>query len=115
MRIGVGGGGTQGHFRGAIDDVRIYDVALTDDEIETIATPEPITAIVDLPPEERTELQARKLRMYHLDQVAPLPFREARDRVLELRRSRKSFGRVSTTMVMQEMATPRHSSWPRPV
>ncbi len=108
LRIGVGGGGTQGHFRGAIDDVRIYGAALNGDEVETIATPEPITAIAGLPPGERTAAQARKLRMYYLDHVAPLPFREARNRMLELRRAREDvWDRVPTTMVMQEMATPR--------
>jgi hypothetical protein len=108
LRIGAGGGGTQGQFRGAIDDVRIYDVPLQEDEVETIATPEPINAIAGLPAEERTEAQARKLRMYYLEHVAPLSFREARNRVLALRRSREElWERVPTTMVMQEMATPR--------
>ena len=47
--------------------------------------------------------------MYFLDHVAPAPFREARNRVLELRRSREDalVESVPTTMVMQEMATPR--------
>src|SRR5205823_1195282 len=41
LRIGSGGG-PAGRFRGRIDELRVFDVALTPDEIAVLADPNPV-------------------------------------------------------------------------
>ncbi|MHC5541006.1 DUF1553 domain-containing protein, partial [Singulisphaera rosea] len=108
LRIGVGGGGTQKPFFGAIDDVRIYNVVLDQDEIESLAVREPINAIAAIPQAARSSAQARVLRLYYLEHDAPSLARSCRKIWLTLRKSRQAlWDEVSTTMVMQELPTPR--------
>jgi hypothetical protein len=110
LRIGAGGGGTQGHFSGAIDDVRVYNVALGNEEVETIAVARPVNEIAGLAPEERSRAEARKLRMYYLEHEAPVAVRQAREALLALKTSKQRLlDRVPTTMVMREMDKPRET------
>ncbi len=105
----IGAGGTlENRFVGLIDDVRIYDVSLPADSVAVVATPDSITSILALRPERRNPSQLLKVRAYFLDQQAPLPIREAHQRLLTLQAQReKLIERIPTTMVMQEMPKPR--------
>lgn len=107
LRIG-GGGGAEGRFRGAIDDVRVYDAALEPGEVALIATSETVSAIAATPPGRRTEDQARKLRAYYLEVEAPQPIQAAWKRSRALRQEKQRLlERIPTTMIMREMDPPR--------
>jgi len=107
FRIGAGGAPGSG-FHGNIDEVRIYGAALDPDELASLAVAEPLHALVALPADKRTPPQAGKLRSYFQEQHAPPAIRTALQRWQALRVEReKLIERFPTTMVMQEMPTPR--------
>ena len=107
LRIG-GGNGPQGRFHGQIDEVRIYNTALSPAEARVVATPETLAEIVGRPPAGRTEPQQDKLATYFLDRQAPAELREAREGLLALERERAELlDSFPTTMIMQELPEPR--------
>jgi len=107
LRIGSGGGPAS-RFQGYLQDVRVYHVALSPSQVELAATPDSISSIAGLPAKYRTPSQANKIRECFLETAAPKPIQEARNRVEELRRQKAELiDRIPTTMVMEEMATPR--------
>jgi hypothetical protein len=107
LRVGAGGG-PDGRFRGRLADVRVYDDRLTAEEAELLADPDPVNALVALPPEKCCPAQAHKVRVYFLEHAAPAPLRQAREQVLQLRRERERFYEsIPTTMVMEELPAPR--------
>jgi hypothetical protein len=102
FRIGAGGG-PAGRFRGRIDDVRVFDRALSGVEAEIVALADRIDQIAAIPPAERTSAQANKLRAGFLAGPAPAPLRAAHDRVVALRAERaRLVESFPTTMVMKE-------------
>jgi hypothetical protein len=107
LRIGAGHGPDR-RFHGSIQDVRIYGSVLSAEEAGILATTDTVNAIATQPTEQRTLLQARKLHRYFLDRAAPGEIRQARARLLKLRRQRdRLIESFPTTMVMQEMPVPR--------
>ncbi|HXT61162.1 MAG TPA: DUF1553 domain-containing protein, partial [Pirellulales bacterium] len=109
LRIG-GGGGPEGRFHGMLDDVRAYRRALTADEAAIVATAQSIGEILALPAADRSANQSRKLAAYFLAEQAPEAVRAAWRRVVELRARRAALVEsFPTTMVMQEMSTPRET------
>src|SRR5262249_26101820 len=88
LRIGSGGG-PEGRFHGLLDEVRVYDRALSADEAAILAVAEPVTALAALPPEKRTPGQARKLRACFLDGPAPDHLQHVHRAVVALRRERE--------------------------
>ena len=75
LRIGAGGG-PDNRFRG-LDDVRIYNRALSAAETGMLADLTPVTAIAGLPEDERTPAQADKIRDYFLEHALPASLAEA--------------------------------------
>jgi len=109
LRIG-GGGGPQGRFFGLIDDVRIYDNALTAEQAGWIATIESVPEIAGIPADKRTRRQAGKLRACFLERGASKSIQSAHHRLLDLQKRRQRlFESFPTTMVMQEMPVPRET------
>jgi hypothetical protein len=109
LRIGSGGG-PETRFRGYIDDVCIYDRALSAEEAGILATPDSIIDIVAIPNERRTSQQAQKVAAYFLENGASEAIRRARKRVFDLRTKREEvFESWPTVMVMEEMPTPRET------
>jgi len=107
LKIGAGGG-PQFRFKGAIDEVRIYSRALEDDEIAALACADPLEKIAAIPAPDRTRAQALKLHGAFMTQAAPNELKQARDRLIELKRQRQSFeDDFPTLMVMEETAQPR--------
>jgi hypothetical protein len=107
LRIGAGGG-PDARFHGALDDVRIYHRILSAEDAGILATPDAISDLAALPAAQRTPLQAQKLRRYFLDVQAPCDIRQARERLLRLRRQREELiESFPSTMVMKEMPVPR--------
>ena len=107
LKIGAGGG-QQFRFKGAIDEVRIYSRALDADEIATLACADSLEKIAAIPAADRTRAQALKLHGAFLEQAAPNELKQARDRLIELKRQRQSFeDDLPTLMVMEELPQPR--------
>jgi hypothetical protein len=107
LRIG-GGNGPAGRFHGLIDEVRVYDDVLTEDEAQVLATAEPVGELRSIPLERRTPGQSSKLRACFLELAASAAIREVWNRVEALRRERLLMVEAfPTTMVMQEMPVPR--------
>ena len=109
LRIG-GGGGPEGRFHGLLDDVRIYDRTLAPEEAQIVATAETIDQIVSIPAERRTAAQARKLRAYFVAEAAPETIRQTWRQVVALSDRREQLVEsLPTTMVMEELPTPRET------
>ncbi len=107
LRIG-GGGGSDGRFRGALDDVRVYRRALDADQVRVAAAVETIGDIAAMAPEHRPTGLTLKIRSCFLNEAAPPAIREAWRQVVELRNQRAAMiESFPTTMVMQESPQPR--------
>ena len=109
LRIGAGGG-PDNRFRGSLDEVRIYNRALSPAEAGMLADLTPVTAIAALPEDKRTAAQADKIRDYFLEHALPANLAEARTRLTDAQARRDSFYQsLPTVMVMEEMPTPRET------
>jgi len=107
MRIGAGGG-PGNRFHGEIDDVRVYDAALSPGDAAIVATGESIGEIASMPSSQRTSAQTEKLALYFLETSAPAPIQQAWKSLTEMRREKAQFlDALPTVMVMQERETPR--------
>ena len=105
LRIGAGGGL---RFQGAIDDVRVYRVALTAEQAATIPLRQSIHEIAAMTPETRSKAQADKLRFAFLERAAPKEVRRAQDELSTARKDRQRFWEsIPTVMVMVESEKPR--------
>ena len=107
LRIG-GGGGPNNRFRGQIDEVRIYNAALSPQHAAVVARGESIDEIAALAPAKRTRSQNEKITLYFLEHAAPPRVQQAWRELTSVRRARKQFVEsLPTVMVMQERETPR--------
>jgi hypothetical protein len=102
----IGGRPDSSDFAGAIDDLCFYDRCLTQQEAEDLAG-EPYREIAAIRAPNRTEAQQQELRRYFKEFQDPA-FQHAQQEVARLRQAKADFDHtIPTTMVMQEMATPR--------
>jgi hypothetical protein len=107
LRIG-GGGGPANRFTGHIDDVRVYDVALSPTEAAVVATGESINDLGAIAAEKRTEPQAEKIRLFFLENHAPAAVQESWKQLVDVRNEKQRFlDSLPTVMVMQERDTVR--------
>ena len=93
LRIGAGGG-PDNRFRGSLDDVRIYNRALSPAEAGMLADLTTVTAIAALPEDKRTPAQADKIRDYFLEHALPANLADARTRLTEAQARRDTFYRT---------------------
>jgi len=109
LRIG-GGGGPQNRFQGNIEDVRIYNRALSAAETAVLADFMPIAEIAALPESKRSKGEIDKIREYFLENAAPTDIRDAWKQQIEARVKRDEFSEnLPTVMVMEELPTPRET------
>jgi Protein of unknown function (DUF1553)/Protein of unknown function (DUF1549)/Concanavalin A-like lectin/glucanases superfamily/Planctomycete cytochrome C len=109
LRIG-GGGGPDNRFRGSLDEVRVYNRALSPAEAGILADLTPINAIAALPEDKRTLAQSDKIRDYFLEHTLPPALAQARTRLANAETTRDAFYQsLPTSMVMEEMPTPRET------
>jgi mono/diheme cytochrome c family protein len=95
----------------AVSDVRVYGRALAAEEVGIVATAESLSELASVAASQRTAEQRAKLRQGFLAEHAPAPMREAHAKVAELRDQRaRLLESLPTSMVMEEMATPRVTS-----
>ncbi len=106
FRVGAGGGQ---RFRGQIDDVHIYNVAFTPEEVATLPLREPVNQLAAIPEQSRTEAQKNQLTYCFLDRFANTELRESRNHLIAARTARrKYYDSIPTVMVMTE-GPPRES------
>jgi hypothetical protein len=109
LRIGAGGG-PENRFKGLIDEVRVYNRALSPAETAVLADLSSVTQIAAVPEQQRSQVQSDKIRDYFLTNAAPANIQEASKAVFDARARREAFYRsLPTVMVMEEMPTPRES------
>jgi hypothetical protein len=105
FRIAAGGGM---HFEGSIDDVRVYNIALSAEQAATVPVRESIREIAAMPAEARKPAQQDKLRFCFLERGAPPQIRRAQAELLVVRKMREQFyDSIPTVMVMAESPQPR--------
>ena len=104
----VGYGGLTPPFRGAIDEVRLFDVPLEDDEMAILSVPESVSFIAEVRAKKRTISQSKKLRECFLTEHAPNNIRDVHRQLRQLELEERQFvDSFPTTMVMQETPAPR--------
>lgn len=103
-------GGGHSPYSGLIDDVRIYDRVLSEDEIQATATAAPVSQLLAVDRQVRTTPQTRKLYYTFLKFGAAAEIREAHRNLTLSQRQQYDFQKsIPTVMVMQEMNTPRQT------
>lgn len=106
----IGYGGLTPPFRGAIDDVRLFDARLSDEEVTILSVPETLSEIAAIPSKDRSPAQASKLRESFLSEFAPSEIRDTHLRLQQLRlEAARLEAAFPTTMVMSELPEPRPS------
>ncbi|MEO8050518.1 MAG: DUF1553 domain-containing protein [Acidobacteriota bacterium] len=109
LRIGAGFGPAN-RFEGRMEQVRIYRTALSPEDMEALAVPEPLSRLAQVPAAQRSAAQVSKLRQAFLDQYAPGSMRAAHKMVLDLGQQRAHLMDIfPTVMVMQDMPVPRET------
>ena len=96
-----------GPFNGLIDDVRVYDRALTETEVQALAGSDPIGPLLAMKPEERTKEQLAQLRQHYLtsqDKTYGQLSKKLRDLKSKIAEHEKP---VSNVMVMGDVAKMR--------
>lgn len=109
LRIG-GGNGPTGRFHGLIDDVRIFDRALSDEEAKIVAADDRLSTLTKITKADRTPAQSAALRHYFVENAATESIRSAWKQLQSVRQRRTQYvGELPTTMIMQEMSKPRQT------
>src|SRR5439155_24283521 len=109
FRIGAGGG-PENRFHGYIDEVRVYNRALSPDEAAVLPVLDTATQIAAIPPARRSPAQAGKVAHCFVETAAPDSIQRARQELLSARVKRQQFyERIPSVMVMQKAATPRET------
>ncbi|MEZ5351111.1 MAG: DUF1553 domain-containing protein [Bryobacteraceae bacterium] len=108
LRIGAG---NAVRFHGSIDDVRVYNDALTPGDLAILALPGSLATIAAVPASSRSETQRSKLRAAFLDTFAPTSIRDSWHALRDATEARDKFAfNLPTVMVMREMETPRKTN-----
>jgi hypothetical protein len=99
-RLGAAGGM---RMQGLLDEVRIYQRALSADEVRALSVLESLPALAAIPAEERSPAQRAKVRLAHQALGATKAYREALSRAEQARSEFESYrDAIPTTMVMHE-------------
>ena len=107
LRLGHGPG-VDDRFRGAIDDVRVFDRALSPEETSVVATAETPAQIAAIPAAGRTPGQSLKLRWAYLAADASAVVKEAWKTIREKNLERETLvASFPTVMIMGERDQPR--------
>ncbi|HLX44616.1 MAG TPA: DUF1549 domain-containing protein, partial [Bryobacteraceae bacterium] len=97
-------------FKGSIDDLRVYNRALSAGEFEPMVMSEPYRATLLMLEAKRSPAQQDRLRDYFLTHEAPQEFRAAWTELKSLQKEKADLVKVvPTAMVMSEMEKPRET------
>jgi len=97
-------------FKGQLDDLRIYNRALSEDEIGQLAIHYPVRNILSGVTGKRTKDEATRVRDYFLTYAAPERLRTLHAELKVLMKQREELEKaIPTAMVMAEMEKPRET------
>ena len=103
-----GGGGPQWRFKGAIDEVRIYNTLLDSEEVAVLASADSISRIAAISPEARSVGQRLKMRGAFIEAAAPADAQREWKKWRQLKQEKFQFEKtIPTVMIMQELPEPR--------
>ena len=103
----AGRGDSVAFFRGLLDDVQLFDRALSAAEAKALAGGDPIQEILATSRRGRTAEQQATLRKHYLENHDPI-YRRTLNQLRTQQLARETVSRaIPTTMVMEEMPTPR--------
>ncbi|MEY3173430.1 MAG: hypothetical protein RLZZ436_1344 [Planctomycetota bacterium] len=106
LRIGYSAPG--GSFNGLIDELRVYQDCLSEDDMRRLSISQSISEIALMSADTRTTAQQDKLDTWFLETASPEPIRSVWQALSGLRESRRNaIENFSTVMVMQELPEPR--------
>jgi len=106
-KLRVGGGVHGPHFTGQVDELRIYNRTLWEDEIELLAVADPVPGLLAVDSADRTKRQRAVLRNWFLEQAAPTELAQLAGDYFQARSDRQKFwDSLPTTMVMEEGSSP---------
>ena len=106
----VGGGVVGNNYKGMVDELRIYDRTLWEDEIVLLAASGSIGDIQGLKPKHRSIEASEKLSAYFLENEAPESYHSLASSLFDARLERlKYHDSLPTTMIMEELAAPRET------
>ena len=109
----IGGSFHEAGFKGQVDELRIYERSLWEDEVAVLAETLPVKEIARLQPSRRSASARNKIRSYFLENEAAEPIRTMAEDVFRLRMDRREYhDSLPTTMVMREMS-PRKETFVR--
>jgi hypothetical protein len=107
LRIGAGNG-PDARFRGAIDEVRVFNRVISSAEAALLARPESVSALLAIEPAKRTNQQQEKLRTCFLRRHASEPLGQlVTDIDIAERKLQTLVDQTPNVMVMQELDQPR--------
>lgn len=99
---------TSAFYIGKLDDVRIFQRVLPEDEAKQLATYQFLNSTISIPVAKRTSLQKQELRTFFLKTAAPKAFRAGELKRNSLQRKLASLRKnIPTSMIMQENEKPR--------
>ncbi len=97
-------------FRGNIDDLRLYERALDDAEVERLAIHHPIQTILSGVSGKRSKDESERVRNYFLTHAAPAALQNLYAELSILRKEKENLDNaIPTVMVMSEMEKPRET------
>ena len=97
-------------YKGQLDDLRIYNRALAENELSELATRYPVMVILSGVNGKRTKDEAEQVRDYFLTYAASDAYRQQYAELKNLRQQKRALDKaIVTTMVMDEMAKPRET------
>lgn len=106
----VGGGVVGNNFKGQLDELRIYDRTLWDEEIAALAVPEQVREIAATAEKHRSLAAARKLRSHYLENNAAESHRSLATSFFNARLERaRYYDSLPTSMVMEELEQPKET------
>lgn len=109
LRVG-GGGGPEGRFQGAIDEVRLFGTALDAEAVLSLVATKSLVEILALPTKERSPAEALKLRRYFIGNHLPAHLADTLQKQQVAREERtKLLAEIPTVMVMEELPVPRET------
>ena len=97
-------------YGGGLDDLRLYERALTAAEVEQLAVHYPIQTILSGVSGKRTKEENDRLRDYFLTRIATASLQQQYAELKELRKRKAVFDKtIASTMTMMELGKPRDS------
>ncbi|MDX2044091.1 MAG: DUF1553 domain-containing protein [Acidobacteriota bacterium] len=104
----IGSKATGRAYSGGIDDLRLYDVALTAEQIDQLGLRHPIQTTLSGISGKRSKEESDRLREYYLTQIAPDVLKQKYAELKDLKKQKADVDKsILNVMVMMELGKPR--------